>query len=298
VSGDTDHPDPQQLRTRADELLELHEAGELEVALESCEELLADLAGLDVSDPVVRETVFTARFERALLLGELGELLLAAEAYRLAAATPADPDDPDQVHELAMAALHQGICLDAVGDHDAALQAYDQLISRFGGADDPVTANQVVRGRVNRAATLLALDRVAESLEAAGRLVEELDPSDALEAEQLAMAVRVRAAALRAADRVPEAAASLADVDRLTDEDPAARSQVALALLDRADALVELDRTRDAVALLDAAVARYSGDPDPVVMAAVDELVAVAADLHERIGDPDGADAVRGMVGD
>jgi hypothetical protein len=49
-----------------------------------------------------------------------------------------------------MALLNRGICLDAVGDHDAALAVYDELIATFGDADDPVTRDQVVRGRVNR----------------------------------------------------------------------------------------------------------------------------------------------------
>jgi tetratricopeptide (TPR) repeat protein len=188
--------DPAALRAYADAVLEQHEVGDLEGALESCERLLAATAEGDLEDAVVRETLFTARFERALLLTELGELEVAAEAYAQAAATPADMDDPDQRHERAMAQLNHGICLVAADDHEAALRVYDELIATFRDAADPVTRDQVVRARVNRSAALLALGDPSAARAAAEELIEELDERDALDAEQLAMAIRLRAASL------------------------------------------------------------------------------------------------------
>jgi tetratricopeptide (TPR) repeat protein len=289
--------EPQQLRARADAVLELHDAGDLDVALVTCEQLLEDAAGGDPNDPVVRETLFAARFERALLLTELGELADAAGAYADAAATPTDLDDPDQRHEVAMALLNRGICLDAIGDHRGALGSYDELIGGFGDAGDPVTRDQVVRARVNRASALLAVDDLHEALTVADVLLAELDPSEALEAEQLAMTVRLRAAALRALDRSDEAAASLADVERCTDEDPAARSQVAAAQRERAEVLAELGRPDEAIAILEAAVARFTDDPDPAVVEVLIDLLRVEADLLERAGDPGRAAEIRSRVG-
>lgn len=274
--------DPLSLRRRADAVLALHEEGRLDDALVACESLRADAAAADTRDEVVRESLFTARFERALLLTELGELAEAAGAYREAAATPADVDDPDQRHEIAMALLNGGVCLDADGQHVAALEVYDELVDRFGSADDPVTRDQVIRGRVNRAAALLAVGRPQQAQAAADAVAAELDPVDALDAEQLAMAVRLGAAALRAMDRTEDAVATLAAVERCTDEDPAARSQVAAATRERAEALVELGRPADALALLDRALDRFDGDPDPVVLEVVAELTAVRAELAAR----------------
>jgi tetratricopeptide (TPR) repeat protein len=285
--------EPQQLRARADAVLELHEDGALDEALEACERLVHDALASDADDPVVRETLFAARFERALLLTELGVLADAAAAYAEAAATPADPDDPDQRHEVAMALLNRGICLDAVGDHRAALAAYGELVGTFGHADDPVTRDQVIRARVNRASALLAIDELHESLTVADGLIAELDPAEALEAEQLAMTVRLRAAALRALDRRDEAAASLADVERCTDEDPAARSQVAAAQRERAEVLAELGRSEEAIAILEAAVARFTDDPDPAVVEVLIDLLQAEADLLERAGDPHRAAEIR-----
>jgi tetratricopeptide (TPR) repeat protein len=270
---------PQELRARADVILELHEDDRLEAALEACDELVRLARDADPTDPVVRESLFTAWFERGLLLSELGDLRAAAEAYGEAAATPADVDDPDQRHEVAMALLNRAICLDASGEGELALATYDQLIERFGDADDPVTRDQVIRGRVNRAAALLAADRSEQALAGADALIGELDALDVLEAEQLAMAVRLRAAALRAMDRVDEAEASLTDVERCTDEDPAIRSQIAAAHRERAELLAELGRVEEAVDLLGATVGRFRGDPDPVV----GEVVADLIEVEERL---------------
>jgi tetratricopeptide (TPR) repeat protein len=139
--------DPQQLRARADAILQLHEDGDLDEALDACDELLLAADAFPITDPVVRESVFTARFERALLLMELGDLEAAGHAHREAADTPADLDDPDQRHEIAMALLNGGVCHDAVGDHQGALDAYAELVSPFGQAEHPVTHAHVIPRR-------------------------------------------------------------------------------------------------------------------------------------------------------
>jgi tetratricopeptide (TPR) repeat protein len=272
--------DPAALRAYADAVLEQHEVGDLEGALESCERLLAATAQGDLEDAVVRETLFTARFERALLLTELGELQVAAEAYAQAAATPADMDDPDQRHERAMAQLNHGICLVAADDHPAALRVYDELIATFRDAADPVTRDQVVRARVNRSAALLALGDPSAARAAAEELIEELDERDALDAEQLAMAIRLRAASFQGEGRDDEAAEALAVAEALEAEDAAARVQVVAASRERAELLAALGRFEQAAAVANAVVARFSGDPDPAVIEAVEELVVQELSLR------------------
>ena len=247
--------DPQVLRSQADEILELHERGELEAALRACDALLATDALAETHDEVVRESLFAARFERGVLLTELGELAAAAAAYAEAADTPSDLDDPDQRHELAMALLNQGICLDALDRPEEALGVYDQLIDELGDAEDPVTADQVVRARVNRGAVMLTLGRTDDALSAADRLQSELDPDDVLEAEQLAMVIRLRASALVELDRRQEAAAALTDVERCNQEEPGARAQIAAALDERARLLADLGDRQEAIAVSERAQA-------------------------------------------
>ena len=264
---------PQQARARTDAAMELHEAGELVAALEEIRDLLTVLSdGHDLTDPVLRESLFAARFEHAVLLTELGDLDAAAEAYALAARTPADLDDPDQRHEIALALLNRGICLDAVGEHAAAVAAYADLIARFADADDPVTADQVARARVNHAAALLALGRAAEAEIAAARVRDILDPENVLTSEQHVMAARLRAQALLELEQEEEALGELFRVHGVSREDPATRAQLAAAAQERAQLLADTSRIDDAIEVLDDALADAEVEPDPEVSEVLGEL--------------------------
>lgn len=264
---------PQEARQRTDAVMELHEAGELEEAVEEVESLLAVLQDEhDLDDPVLRESLFTARFERAVLLTELGDLDAAAQAYAVAATTPADLDDPDQRHEIALALLNRGICLDTVGDHATAVTVYADLVARFHDADDPVTVDQVVRARVNQAAALLALERGEEALASAAQISAELDPTDVVTAEQHVMALRLQAAALQAAGDLDAAVEVLRQRGEVTLEDPPARAQVAAAAQEHAQLLVELDRVAEALVVLDAALEDAELEIDPEVTDVLDGL--------------------------
>jgi tetratricopeptide (TPR) repeat protein len=285
--------DPRTLRAQADRILELHETGELEEALEACEDLLAQVGDDALDDVVVRESVFTARFQRAVLLTELGDLAAAVDAYATAAATPTDLDDPDQRHELAMALLNQGICHEALDEVDAALGVYDRLVARLGDADDPVTADQVVRGRVNRASALLALDRVDDALAAAEALVSELDPHDAYHVEQLAMAVRLRAVALVELGREEEAVDALGGLEGASRQEATARRQLASAAGERAELLRRLGREEEALEALEVTTRSFASDDDEEVAELVTDLLRVEIDLLESLGDRRRADEVR-----
>lgn len=260
--------------------MERHEAGELEQALAEVRALLAELELVDVTDAVLRESLFTARFEHAVLLTELGDLQAAADAYGVAARTPADVDDPDQRHELALAALNQGICLDALGEHDAAVTVYAGLVARFADADDPVTVEQVVRARVNHAAALLAAQRPSEAVALAREIRTALAPDDVLSSEQHVMAARIEAAALRALGRGAEAVAVLTDLDAVTREDEATRLQLVAAAQEACEVLLEQDRRAEAAAVLGPFLDADEPDPSPEVAAALEELTALRARLR------------------
>lgn len=274
---------PQEARQRTDAVMELHEAGDLDEAIEEVESLLAVLQdGHELDDPVLRESLFTARFERAVLLTELGDLDAAAEAYAVAATTPADLDDPDQRHEIALALLNRGICLDSVGDHESAVKVYADLVARFQDADDPVTADQVVRARVNHAAALLALQRPEEASTSAAAITSELDPTDVVTAEQHVMALRLQAAALQATGDVDGAIEVLLRRGEATQEDPSARAQVAAAAQEHAQLLVELGQVDDAIVVLDEALADAEAEIDPEVTEVLDGLATDRRRLADR----------------
>ncbi len=223
------------LRATADRLIELHEEGDLDAVLHLADELAEEAGAHLDEDEVARESLFVARFQRAMALTERQELDAAAEAYGEAAATPTDPDDPDQRHEVAMALLHRGMCLDAIGETGRARDAYAEVVARFGDADDPVTRDQVVRARVNQAAGQLADGEVEAALTAADDLRAALDPAAPLDGEQWLLASRIRAAALRALGRPDEAVATLQQAVALEADDPAVVEQREQAAADLAE---------------------------------------------------------------
>lgn len=284
-------PEPQRLRAAADRILELHEAGDTGAAHAACLQLERD-AGDDLSDPVVRESVFTARFQRGMLAAEAGDLPAAAAGYLAAAALPFDDSDPDETHELAMALLNAGIAWSALGDDTAALATYDELVTRLGAATDPVTRDQVVRARVNRAVALLSLERFDDAVTAAEALAPELDAGDPAEAEQRGMTLRVRAAALRARGRPEDAIVTLAEAELLVDAaNGGARTQAVAAHGERAELLAELGRTNEAIEVLDQATTRFATDLD--LREVVAQLIDAEAQLLEATGDLERAAAVR-----
>jgi tetratricopeptide (TPR) repeat protein len=283
--------DARDLRAAADAVLELHESGRLEDALVACDELIARAD--DLGDEVVRESAFAAHFERGALLAELGDFAAAARAHLEAAEVlPFDRADPDQAHELALLLLNAGTSLDAAGDPERALSTYDRLCDELGEAADPVTSELVVRGRVNRAVSLLGLERLEDALAGAGALAGQLDSDDPVHAEQLGMAQRVRAAALRGLGRAEEAVVALAQAETLAAVSVGgARSQAAAAQGERAELLVELGRADEAIEVLDATVERLSDDPE--VAPVVDDLRRAEADLLEALGEHDRAARLR-----
>jgi tetratricopeptide (TPR) repeat protein len=231
-----------ELRSAADRLIDLHDAGDLDAVLELADEVTAVAADGDLSDEVVRESLFVARFQRAMVLTEREDLRAAEQAYADAASIPTDTDDPDQRHEVAMALLHQGMCLDALDEPERAVSIYGQIVERFGVADDPVTRDQVVRARVNRAASHLHVGDAGSSLQECQELIDHLDPTMPLDAEQWLMARRVAAAALQALDRPQDAVAMLEGAGIVDLDDDTVRGQQAQAHLDRAEVLADLDQ--------------------------------------------------------
>ena len=230
----------EDLRGAADRIIALHEDGEFEAALELADEVVTVAAAAHErrrDDPIARESLFVARFERALLLAQSGRYVEAAGAFAEAADTPIDPEDPDQRHEVAMALLHQGMCHDQAGQIDEAIGAYETVIEGFALAGDAVTRDQVVRARANRAAALLMRGDLEAATAAAHELRQDLDPAAPLDAEQWVLAARIEAAALSRAGDVEQARDRLQATRQVTADAPEVVEQRELAEAE----LAELD---------------------------------------------------------
>lgn len=193
--SDTSFPAPQTLRATVDRGFELHETGDLDATLAHYDGVLA--AAPAAVDPVTVESLFAARFDRAVVLTELGDLEAAAEAFA-AAASGLPAGDPDVAHEIAMAELNRGVCLQLLERHDEALTVYSAIVGRFPDAgDDPVLHEQVVKAMVNRCATLEVLGRRREAVGAVDAVLDHLAGVDDLWVdEQRAILREVRDRAL------------------------------------------------------------------------------------------------------
>lgn len=291
-----DPVDPQTLRALADRALELHETGDADGCLRTCAEVEETARRADRSHPVVRESLFTVRFQRGVVHAERGELDTAVAAYLAAASLPVDEHDPDQTHELAMALLNAGICWSAADDPAAAVATYDDLLDRLGDATDPVTSEQVVKARVNRAVALLELGRPQDAVAGADALLADLgDTDDAVRAEQRGMALRLRAQALRDLGRLEDGAATLAAADALAAvDDPATRTQAVAAQGERAELLAALGRAEEAIAVLEDTAARFADDSE--LGEVVGDLRRAEAELLDATGQPDRAAQVRSRL--
>lgn len=191
-------PDPQSLRAAVDRGFELHEAGDLETALTHYDAVLA--GATPATDPVTVESLFAARFDRAVVLTELGELEDAADAFA-AAAGGLPVGDPEVAHEIAMAELNRGVCLQLLDRSDEALTVYASVVGRFPDPVDPVLREQVVKAMVNRCATLDELGRRREAVDAVDGVLRFLeDCDDVWVEEQRALLGEVRRTALALAD--------------------------------------------------------------------------------------------------
>ncbi|MFP5308872.1 MAG: hypothetical protein ACLGIR_04765 [Actinomycetes bacterium] len=192
--------DPQAVRAAVDAAARLVDEGELDAALAAYDRVLDALADLPPvpDDPVLRESRFAARFERAGLLVATGELAAAADGFA-AAGAGLDPADPDQHHERAMAGLNEGVARGMAGDAAGAVAAYrralDDLPDDPGRLDVP-TLEQSVMLRVNLADAHLDAGDVEAAGAAAGAVLRLLDTVGASLGEDVAAEQRALAHAV------------------------------------------------------------------------------------------------------
>jgi tetratricopeptide (TPR) repeat protein len=192
--------DPQQVRAAVDAAARLVDAGDLDGALAAYDAVLDDLGALPrvPADPVLRESRFAARFERASLLAAAGDLAGAAAGFR-AAGAGLDPADPDQHHERAMAGLNEGIAHGLAGDPRAAVDAYRGAIADLPDDVDVLDVaarEQAVMLHVNLADAALEAGDPAGAERTAGAVLDLLsDDEGAFAAEQRGLAEEVRDAA-------------------------------------------------------------------------------------------------------
>ena len=231
--------------------------------------------------------------DRARAAAEAGRHQEALDIYAEVIARFDADANPAVRLQIATALFNRGHILADLGRHEDAIQVFDHVIERY-GRDDEADLMSVNHAWVNKGASLLALHRLAEALEAFDQVIHPTDGAICKSeretqsrawlgrAQTLAAAGR-HEEALKAADRVVALASGhgLADADLLT----------AAGMLSRAeslDALCEFDLSAEAY---DALIDRYSADLDPRMQATIARAMVLGALAEERRRPSDNAAA-------
>ena len=196
--------------------------------------------------------------------------LMAAEAFNHAAnskeATPA---------QTAMALLHKGVALGEAKRLEDAIAASDEVVRRFGDAEEPALREQVAMALVNKGVAFEKAGKLEDAIAASDEVVRRFaDAEEPALREAVAKALVNRGVALARAEKLEDAiAASDEVVWRFGDaEEPALREHVAMALVNKGVTLGNAGKLEDAIAASDELVQRFGDSDEP----ALREQVAMA----------------------
>ncbi|HSB09132.1 MAG TPA: tetratricopeptide repeat protein [Blastocatellia bacterium] len=173
---------------------------------------------------------------------------------------------------LATVLVEKGLTLGQLNRNEEALRTYDEVVSRFGEAAEPVLLGELGRALINKANLLAQLNRNEEAIglydEVLKRFGESVEP---VLCEAVARALNNRGATLATVDRLEEAFASFDDVVKRFGEaeDVGLRVEVVGALVRKGQWLITLERYEEAVLVFDDVLQRVGTSRE---LALCDEL--------------------------
>lgn len=190
----------------------------------------------------------------------------------------------------ARALIEKGDELFEAGQHEGALDAYDEVARRYANAADPELRQQVARSLLRKGHRLGKLDREAEAIAVYDELRVRFQEGEAVRvAEIVAQGLLNRALAFGKLDRHAE---EIEAYDGLVEsygdsEDPKTREHVAWALYDKAITLWGLDRVDEALATFDDLGARFRRASEPSVRPLVSWGLWKKSKLLDELGRSD-----------
>ena len=256
-------------RTLLDEAVALHDADRSEDALARCDQAIGGFGYADA--PEVLEAVAGALVLKGDILAGLSRPEHAWAGFAQAVRGINDGGGAVLSDFLSMALTGREAGLEQAPE---ALDAWDEVLSRFGTSDVPAVMDQVGRALIRKSTALLALDRTDEALTALDEAISRLGRSDVPSLmETAAGAFCMKGIVLAVRDRGDEALAALDEtVRRLRGNDASeALQQIAFAFFLRGLVLGPLGRTEEALTNWDEAVGFFAGTETPIFseMAAV-----------------------------
>jgi tetratricopeptide (TPR) repeat protein len=191
--------------------------------------------------------------------------------------------------QVAMALFNKGITLGAINKSEEAIAVYDDLLRRFGDAQEPVLRERVAMALLNKGYRLGVLNKSEEAIAVYDDLLRRFgDAQEPVLREQVAMVLLNKGYRLGVLNKSEEAIAVYDDLLRRFGDaqEPALRERVAKALFNKGITLGALNRREEEIAVYDEVLRRFGDAQEPelqkqVAMALVNKGVRLGA-LNKR----------------
>ena len=197
------------------------------------------------------------------------------------------PDEDKELTQEAAALLHRGGASFDRGDSTAALEALNDLVSRFGRVEVPTVRDSIAKALVNRGVILARLERHQAAIRAFEQAAEEFGSTRSPEIEVvLATAMVGRSVSLEALGRTGDAIAALEGLEKRFES---ARSlsveeAVATGMFNRGNMLGKMGRTDEELEAYDALLGRFGANESALVLGPVaDGQVSKAISLFNLV---------------
>jgi tetratricopeptide (TPR) repeat protein len=187
---------------------------------------------------------------------------------------------------VARALLVKAFLLDSRKLYTEALQACEQLLQRFGEAQDPLLRERVAKALRNKGLVLIRLRRDGEAMQTVDQMLQRFgDSTEPVIREQVAVALSNKGFRLGELNRVEEAIQTYDEVLRRFGDatEPVVREQVATDLLNKGACLSKLNRSEEEIHIYDEVVRRFGAATEPVAREQVAKALvnkALALDLN------------------
>ena len=188
--------------------------------------------------------------------------------------------------------MHRGSALVRLGRDEDAIDAWGELVARFGGSDAPVLIGYVSSGLERKAAAARRLERLDEAVDAYDEIIVRFTDSEFPPMRQQAdIALSNKAFVLMLQGRIAESiVVANAAVARLDQAD--APAELAIAVLNLGGALAKEDRLDEAMTLLDTLIERLTGDETPELQTPLILAISNKVELLSMMGRSDDAVAL------
>ena len=209
----------------------------------------------------------SSRFSRALAFEKQGLLDQAVKAYDDIVCSFGNDEQPELLHQVALALVKKGITLGQLNRSEEAIAVYGDVVRRFGSSENTDLLEQVAMALVIKGITLGQLNRSEEEIAVYDDVVRRFGSSENADLlAQVAMALVNKGITLGQLNRSKEAMAVYDEVVRSFSADAMLTVPVARALAAKASLELEAGNFSESVVLSERALSFVAGYPSAVQM--------------------------------